>query len=138
MPATAKELGVKDPLDPAQSIEGGAKYMKKLMHHFEDVPDTVERYKLALAGYNCGPGHVDDARAVLKFEHKPAETWDDVRPAMLSLSKEKVHGKTRFGYCHCGEPVAYVQKITERFDAYRQMVPAEPKVKPAPPRKKDR
>lgn len=123
MPATAKELGVKDPVDPADGIEGGAKYMARIMKHFESVPDPIERYKMALAGYNCGPGHVDDARALLKDQNKPRDTWKDVEDAMLQLSKEKVHGQTRFGYCRCGEPVDYVRHITERYDGYRQLVP---------------
>src|SRR5205807_1074132 len=66
MPATAKELGVKDPFDVQQGIDGGLKYMARLTKHFESVPDSVERYKLALAAYNCGAGHVDDARSILR------------------------------------------------------------------------
>lgn len=123
MPTTAKELGIQDPFDPKQGIEGGLRYMARITKHFDDVPDPVERYKMALAGYNCGPGHVDDARALLRSEHKPAETWAAVKDAMLLLSKEKVHGATRFGYCRCGEPVDYVRHITERYDGYRQLVP---------------
>lgn len=126
MPTTARELGIQDPFDPNQGIEGGLKYMARITKHFEDVPDPVERYKLALAGYNCGPGHVDDARALLKSQHKPAETWAEVKDAMLALSKEKVHGATKFGYCRCGEPVDYVRHITERYDGYRQLVPDKP------------
>jgi membrane-bound lytic murein transglycosylase F len=123
MPETAKQLGVGDPYDPKQSIEGGAKYMSRIMKMFEDVPDPIERYKLSLASYNCGPGHVQDARSLLRERHQTAEKWEDVRPAMLELTKEKVHGHTHYGYCRCGEPVAYVQKILERYDGYRQLVP---------------
>jgi membrane-bound lytic murein transglycosylase F len=126
MPATAKELGVNNPVDPKEGIEGGAKYMARLMKHFSEVPDPIERYKLALASYNCGPGHVDDARELLRSQGKPTSTWADVQGAMLQLSKEAVHGKTKFGFCRCGEPVDYVRHITERYDAYRQLVPADP------------
>ncbi|HEX4691521.1 MAG TPA: lytic transglycosylase domain-containing protein [Solirubrobacteraceae bacterium] len=53
MPATARGLGVTDPLDPAQSIEGGAKYLAAQMQRFGgDVPR-------ALAAYNAGPGAVE-------------------------------------------------------------------------------
>jgi membrane-bound lytic murein transglycosylase F len=131
MPATAKEVGVKDPFDPKQSLDGGAKYMARIMKHFEEVPDPIERYKLALAAYNCGPGHVDDARSILKSRGKPAEKWDDVKGAMLELSREKVHSQTKYGFCRCTEPVDYVRHIVERYDAYRQLVPEEP-VKPEP------
>lgn len=52
MPGTAKMLGVTDPFDPIQSLNGGAKYLSQMMKQFNgDV-------KLALAAYNAGPGAV--------------------------------------------------------------------------------
>jgi soluble lytic murein transglycosylase-like protein len=52
MPSTAASLGVAEPLDPAQSIEGGARYLSQLMHQF--AGNTAD----ALAAYNAGPGAV--------------------------------------------------------------------------------
>lgn len=52
MPATARELGVNDPFDVDQNIDGGARYLRKMMDRFGgDI-------KLALAAYNAGPGTV--------------------------------------------------------------------------------
>lgn len=52
MPGTAREMGVRDPTDPAQSIEGGAKYLKQQLDaHKGDA-------RLAVAAYNAGPGAV--------------------------------------------------------------------------------
>jgi soluble lytic murein transglycosylase-like protein len=52
MPGTAAGLGVSNVLDPAQSINGGAKYLKQQLDAFGG--DTAK----ALAAYNAGPGAV--------------------------------------------------------------------------------
>lgn len=56
MPATAKELGV-DPRDPAQNLEGAARYMRQQLDTFKDPA-------LALAAYNAGPRRVQEANGI--------------------------------------------------------------------------
>ena len=53
MDATAGQLGVSDPFDPAQNIEGGAQFLRQLLQRYDgDVT-------MALAAYNAGPGAVE-------------------------------------------------------------------------------
>lgn len=58
MPNTAKSLGVYDPFNPEQNIEGGTKYLKYLLKRFDGD------LKLALAAYNAGPAVVEKYRSV--------------------------------------------------------------------------
>jgi soluble lytic murein transglycosylase-like protein len=48
MPATAQRYGVRDRHDPAANVRGGSRFLKDLLHEFDDL-------KLALAAYNAGP-----------------------------------------------------------------------------------
>jgi hypothetical protein len=60
MPATARGLGVKDPMDAQQNIEGGIKYLAQLSRMFDDP-------KLIAAAYNAGPGNVRKYNGVPPF-----------------------------------------------------------------------
>ena len=123
MPATARGLGILDATDPEQSIRGGLKYMQQLSDHYKDVPDAIERYRFALAAYNSGFGHVDDARKLARGDGKDAAKWSQVATYLLKLGDHKYAARARFGYCRGTEPVEYVRHIDERYTGYAQLVP---------------
>jgi membrane-bound lytic murein transglycosylase F len=128
MPATAQDLGVKDPFDPEQSIVGGTKYMRQLIDRFaDDGVQLKDQVRFALASYNVGMGHVDDARTLAEQEGLDKNRWfQNVEKTLLMLSKPRYFKKARYGYCRGHEPVGYVSKIQTRYDAYVAATTDEP------------
>ncbi len=113
---TAKSLGVKDRLDPEQSIMGGARYLNKMINRIPERIQGEDRVWFALAAYNVGFGHLQDARILTQSQGGDADKWLDVRERLPLLADENWHQKTEHGYARGGEPVSYVKNIRRYYD----------------------
>ena len=83
MPATAATLGVRNIHDPEENIQGGMKYMRKLMDKFDN------NLVLSLAAYNAGPSLVERIRKVPNYR----ETKDYVRTITARYGKKEIAPK---------------------------------------------
>lgn len=132
MPATAKELGVKNIDDPADNIRGGTKYLHRLYKRFAMVSDSIQRIKFTMAAYNCGFGHVRDAQRLAEKLGKNPGRWDDnVEESILKLRKRKyfTQSEVHYGVVRGSEPYNYVRDIFSRYQHYKGLIPFEPKSK---------
>jgi len=108
---TARWLGVKNRLNPRQSINGGAKYLAHLETRLSDDIDTPDRIWFALAAYNIGFAHLRDARELAeRLGHDPNE-WSAVKNVLPLLGKRQYYSDLDHGYARGTEAVRYTQRI---------------------------
>ncbi|MEQ8558597.1 MAG: membrane-bound lytic murein transglycosylase MltF [Henriciella sp.] len=120
---TAKELGVNDRTDPAQSVDGGARYLQRLYDRLPDGVTGEDRTWFALAAYNIGMGHIYDARRLAERRGLDKNSWEDLEQVLPLLSKRQFYSTVRHGYARGYEPVRYVSKIRDYYNMLRANVP---------------
>jgi len=113
---TAKQMGIKNRLDAEQSILGGAKYFKRMIDKMPDRIPNPDRIWFALASYNIGFGHLNDARIITQQQGGDADRWVDVKPRLPLLQQKKFYKNTKYGYARGSEPVNYVENIRRYYD----------------------
>ncbi len=114
---TAKQMGIKNRLDPKQSIYGGAKYMvRQIKYAPKRVTGAVDRVKFALAGYNVGRGHIYDAIKLGRRLGRNPYIWMNMKKLLPLLSKRKYFKNLKYGYARGHEPVQYVTRINNYYD----------------------
>ncbi|MEX1032517.1 MAG: membrane-bound lytic murein transglycosylase MltF [Cellvibrionaceae bacterium] len=113
---TAKELGIANRIDPEQSISGGAKYFKKILERMPERIQGTDRTWMALAAYNVGMGHLEDARILTEAQGDNPDKWEDVERYLPLLAKRKYYQHTKHGYARGWEPVAYVRNIRQFYN----------------------
>lgn len=117
---TAKEMGVTNRLDPTQSLEGGVAYYLKLKNRLPERIQDPDRTLFALAAYNVGFGHLEDARILTVRNNKNPDLWVDVKEHLPLLSKKKYYSTLKRGYARGNEPVIYVDNI-QYYRSYLQL-----------------
>jgi membrane-bound lytic murein transglycosylase F len=108
---SATEAQVKDPADPRQSIFGGARYFQQILAKIPEHVEEPDRTWFALAAYNIGYGHVEDARKLTQKAGRDPDSWEDVREFLPRLADERWYTQTENGYARGSEPVRYVDNV---------------------------
>ncbi len=130
---TAGELGVTRRTDPVESIWGGALYLSRLHARVPERIPEPDRSWLALASYNIGFGHMEDARVLTQRNGGNPDSWKDVKETLPLLHQRRWHSQTRFGYARGREALQYVENIRSYYDILVWLTERERPIPPPPP-----
>ena len=108
---TAQAMGV-NRADPVSSIYGGARYLRKLWDALAeyDMP-FWDRWFLALAAYNQGPAHLQDAVALAERLKGDGGSWGNVKSVFPLLAKGEYAARAKYGACRGTEAVNFVENV---------------------------
>jgi len=122
---TAKQMGIKSRLDPEQSVRGGAKYFKRMIDKMPERIQAPDRIWFALASYNIGFGHLNDARIITQRQGGDPDRWFDVKKRLPLLKQKKHYKKTKYGYARGDEPIRYVENIRRYYQTLSMVADKE-------------
>jgi membrane-bound lytic murein transglycosylase F len=123
---TAASVGVEDRGDAAQSILGGARALAQLHGAIPGRIPEPDRTWLAVAAYNIGYGHVEDARVMAESAGKDPDSWQDVREFLQRLAQEPYYTQAKRGYARGWEAVRFVDNVRSYLDVLNWISPQAP------------
>jgi membrane-bound lytic murein transglycosylase F len=113
---TAERMRVTDRLDPHQNIRAGAAYLLELMQTLPARIREPDRTWLALAAYNIGYGHLEDARRLAQRKGLNPDLWVDVKSVLPLLSRYEYYRTLKHGFCRGGEALVLTENIRNYYD----------------------
>jgi membrane-bound lytic murein transglycosylase F len=106
-------MNVNNVFDPHENIMGGARY---LLHMKGRIPKRIQdpdRTLLAMAAYNIGIGHLEDARIITQMRKSNPDRWADVRANLPRLSDPVWHSRVKRGYANGRETAQFVERVAQ-------------------------
>ncbi|MFA8450218.1 MAG: transglycosylase SLT domain-containing protein [Bacteroidales bacterium] len=122
MPYIMKKYNIDSSSSAKEHIRSGVRYIHYLYDRMPDeIQDSTQRIKFALASYNAGIAHVYDARRLAKKHGKDPDIWDDnVEILLKNKSKPKYYKDqvVKYGKCRGIETYEFVREIFSRYHNY--------------------
>lgn len=119
--STAQHLGVRNRLDPEQSIDGGARYIREMYDRLPEEIQEPDRMWMALAAYNMGLHHLLDARIITELQGADKNKWVDVQERLPLLAQAHWYKRVEYGFARGWEPVRYINRIRSYYDVLRKI-----------------
>ena len=118
--ATADDLGVKNRLDPHESILAAGRYLLSLKERLPDEIPEPDRTWMALASYNVGLGHLRDARILALRQKLNPNSWIDVRKTLPLISRSEYYKTLKYGFARGGEAVILTENVRNYYDILKR------------------
>ncbi|HMQ80482.1 MAG TPA: transglycosylase SLT domain-containing protein [Ignavibacteria bacterium] len=123
-------LNLEEHRSPANNLKAGIYYYAMLVGRFYGTGDT-NMYKFALASYNAGSGHVEDAMSMAYYFNQDYKDWDIVKEYMklLAPGNDSLHqlvwsSRPPHGvFANWKEPYNYVENISWYWTQYKKLYP---------------
>ncbi|WP_156824225.1 membrane-bound lytic murein transglycosylase MltF [Salinimonas chungwhensis] len=113
---TARQLNIDSRTDAQSSIKGGARYVSNLLSRIPARIKSPDRLWMALAAYNIGMGHLEDARTLTQRQGGNPDLWVDVKRRLPQLEQKRYYKTTRYGFARGHEARQYVENIRRYYD----------------------
>ena len=110
---TAQEMGDANRANAKANIFAGARYFAKVLKMWPDHIPEPDRIWFAVASYNVGFGHVEDARVLAQRLGKNPDSWKQVSHVLPLLTEPRWYSQTEYGYAQGWQPVMYVARVRE-------------------------
>lgn len=116
--STAEEMNVSDRTDAKESLTGGIKYFRYMRDKIPDRITEPDKTLFALAAYNIGYGHLEDARILTQKAGKDPDQWKEVEPFLEKLNNPMLEHELNYGNANGKTAVLYVNNIM----TYKQLM----------------
>jgi membrane-bound lytic murein transglycosylase F len=113
---TADMMEVGDRHDARSSILGGAHYYLRVRLKVPERIHEPDRSWLAVAAYNLGFGHLEDARILTQFQGADPDQWDEVRERLPLLSDKAWYSRVQRGFAPGQTAVKYVDNVRRYYE----------------------
>jgi membrane-bound lytic murein transglycosylase F len=121
---TAATMGLENRLDVEASIFAGTRYLARLHRQLGQTVPEPDRTLMALAAYNIGFGHLQDARLLAQRLGKPNDSWHGVRSVLPLLQQKKYYSTLEHRYARGSEAVIYVDRIRTYYKMLQSLLEA--------------
>jgi membrane-bound lytic murein transglycosylase F len=120
---TADRMKVTDRLDARQSILAGARYFALLKDKLPTRIKEPDRTWMALAAYNQGPSHLEDARILAQRMGLSPDAWVDLKRTLPLLSQSEHFRDLKHGFARGGQAVVLAESVRIYYEILQKYEP---------------